>query len=107
MGKYSITTLTTDMRVCVCVCAQLCPTLQPHGLKPARLLCPWDYPGKNTGVGCHALLQALPDPGIGPMSPLSPALAGGFFCWDTWGSTLTIDISYLEKKVLHSSLHIL
>ena len=32
-------------------------SLQPHGLQPARLLCPWDSPGKNTGVGCHALLQ--------------------------------------------------
>ena len=30
---------------------------QPHGLWPTRLLCPWDSPGKNTGVGCHALLQ--------------------------------------------------
>ena len=28
-----------------------------HGLQPTRLLCPWDSPGKNTGVGCHALLQ--------------------------------------------------
>ena len=27
--------------------------LRPHGLQPARLLCPWDSPGKNTGVGCH------------------------------------------------------
>ena len=26
---------------------------------PARLLCPWDSPGKNTGVGCHALLQGI------------------------------------------------
>ena len=31
------------------------PTLQPHGLQPARLLCPWDFPGKNIGVGCHFL----------------------------------------------------
>ena len=31
--------------------------LQPHGLQPARLLCPWDSPGKNIGVGCHFLLQ--------------------------------------------------
>ena len=36
--------------------AQLCLTLQPHGLKPARLLCPWDFLGKNTGVGSHSLL---------------------------------------------------
>ena len=34
-------------------------TVQPHGLEPARLLCPWDSPGKNTGVGCHALLQGI------------------------------------------------
>ena len=32
-------------------CAQLGPTLRPHGLQPARFLCPWDFPGKNTGVG--------------------------------------------------------
>ena len=52
------------------VCAQSlqsCLTLRPHGLQPARLLCPWDSPSKNTGVCCHALLQ-------------------GFF--PTWGSNL-------------------
>ena len=45
------------------VCAkslQSCLTLlRPHGLQPARLLCPWDSAGKNTGVGCHFLLQQL------------------------------------------------
>ena len=34
-------------------------SLRPHGLEPARLLCPWDSPDKNTGVGCHALLQEI------------------------------------------------
>ena len=34
-------------------------SLRPYGLQPARLLCPWDSPGKNTGVGCHALLQRI------------------------------------------------
>ena len=29
-------------------------SLQPYVLLPTRLLCPWDSPGKNTGVGCHA-----------------------------------------------------
>ena len=38
---------------------QLHPTLQPHGLQPTRLLCPWDFRGKNTGMGCHALLQVI------------------------------------------------
>ena len=30
---------------------------QPHGLQPTRLLRPWDFPGKSTGVGCHRLLR--------------------------------------------------
>ena len=30
---------------------------QPHGLQPTRLLHPWDFPGKSTGVGCHRLLH--------------------------------------------------
>ena len=33
--------------------------LQLHGLQPARLLCSWDSPGKNTRVGCHVLLQGI------------------------------------------------
>ena len=51
------------MRVCVCVCVCVCSvvsdSVRPYGLKPARLLCPWDFPGKNTGVGCHFLLQGI------------------------------------------------
>ena len=31
--------------------------LATHGLQPTRLLCPWDFPGKSTGVGCHCLLR--------------------------------------------------
>ena len=60
---------------------QACLTLWPHGLKPARLLCPWDSPGKNTGVGCHALLQGLfLTQGLKPVS----RLAGRFFTsWAT------------------------
>ena len=37
-------------------CIQLCA---PYGLWPTRLLGPWDSPGKNTGVGCHALLHGI------------------------------------------------
>ena len=40
-------------------CSVVSHSLQPHGLYPARLLCPWDSPGKNTGVGCLALLQGI------------------------------------------------
>ena len=32
---------------------------RPHGLQPTRLLHPWDFPGKSTGVGCHRLLRSV------------------------------------------------
>ena len=38
---------------------QLCPTLRPHRRQPMRLPRPWDSPGKNTGLGCHFLLQRM------------------------------------------------
>ena len=45
-------------------------SLRPHGLQPARLLCPWDFPGKSTGVGCHFLLQRIfPTQGSNPGLP--------------------------------------
>ena len=34
-------------------------SLRPHGLQPTRLLRPWDFQGKNTGVGCHLYLETL------------------------------------------------
>ena len=43
----------------VCVCSVMSNSLQPRRLRPARLLCPWNLPGKNTGVGCHFLLQSI------------------------------------------------
>ena len=43
----------------VCSVPQSCLTLPPHGLQPTRLLCPWNFPGRNTGVGCHFLFQGI------------------------------------------------
>ena len=34
-------------------------SVRPHGRQPTRLPRPWDFPGKNTGVGCHVLLQCM------------------------------------------------
>ena len=46
--------------VCLCVCRSVVShSLRPQGLYPARLLCPWDSPGKNTGAGCHSLVQGI------------------------------------------------
>ena len=70
---------------CVCIprrfsCGQLFVTLWTIA---HQLLCPWDAPGKNTGVGCHALLQGVfPTQDWAP-SLMSPALAGRFFTTST------------------------
>ena len=52
-----------------CECLVMADSLLPHGLWPTRLLCPWNSPCKNTGVGCHAFLQ-----GIFPTQGLNPPL---------------------------------
>ena len=88
-----------QLYVYTCVCAkslQSCPILRFYGLQPARLLCSWDSPGKNTGVGCHVLLQMIflgCNPGIKPMSFMSPTLAGGFFTTSTTWEAICIRIS--------------
>ena len=44
----------------VVLCPVLFKSLQPHGLQPAKLLCPWNFSGKNNaGAGCHFLLQGI------------------------------------------------
>ena len=37
-------------------CSVVSDSTRPHGLQPTRLLHPWDFPGRSTGVGCHFLL---------------------------------------------------
>ena len=54
----------------VCSCAtQSCLSLRPSGLQPSMLLCPWNFPGKNTGTSCYFLLQ-----GIFPTQVSNPCL---------------------------------
>ena len=61
MRSFSLTS------VC-CLVTLSCPTLfRLHGLQSTGLLCPWDFPDKNTEVGCHFLLQ-----GIFPTQRLNP-----------------------------------
>ena len=50
-------------------CSVMSDSLQPHGLWLPRLLCPWNFPGKSTGVSCHFLLQR-----IFPTQEFSPRL---------------------------------
>ena len=66
---------------------QSCPTLcdPMHGSLPSSSV--HDSPGKNTGMGCHALLQGdLPDSGIEPASPASPVRQVDSLPLSHWGS---------------------
>ena len=44
---------------CCCVTSVVSDSVRPHRRQPSRLPHPWDSPGKNTGVGCHFLLQCM------------------------------------------------
>ena len=62
----------------VYVCVLIVTLCDPHGLQPARLLCPWGSPGKNTGVGCHLLLQGIVLTQGSDLCLYVSCIAGGF-----------------------------
>ena len=59
---------------------QSCLTEQPHRQQPTRLPCPWDSPGKNTGVGCHFLLQCMKVKSESEIAQLCPTLCDPIDC---------------------------
>ena len=59
---------------------QSCPTLQPHRRQPTRLRRPWDSPGKNTGVGCHFLLQCMKVKSESEVAQSCPTLSDPMDC---------------------------
>ena len=58
-------------------CVRLCGA---HRRQPTRLLCPWDSPGKNTGVGCHFLLQCMKVKSESEVSQSFPTLQDPIDC---------------------------
>ena len=54
--------------------------MRPHRRQPTRLLCPWDSPGKNTGVGCHFLLQCMKVKSESEVTQSCPALRDPMDC---------------------------
>ena len=55
-------------------------SLRPDGLQPTRFLCPWHVPRQECWNGLpFPIPEYLPNPGIQPVSRLSPAVAGAFF----------------------------
>ena len=54
--------------------------MRPHRQEPNRLLCPWDSPGKNTGVGCHFLLQCMKVKSESEVAQSCPTLSDPMDC---------------------------
>ena len=80
--------------MCMLSCSVMPNSVQPHGLQPARLLCLWDSPDKNTGVDFHSIFQGIfLNPG---MEPTSPAFVGRFFTRVTWEA-----LGFDRKKIIH------
>ena len=57
-----------------------CPTLRPHRRQPTRLPRPWGSPGKNTGVGCHFLLQCRKVKSESEVAQLCPTFSNPMDC---------------------------
>ena len=92
---------TNIMRVCS-VASVVSDSLRPYGLQATRLLCPWNSPGKNTGIGGHALLQKIfLTQGSNPCLLISPALADRFFSTSSiWEepTNIMVYLNYTSKK---------
>ena len=86
---------------------QQCQSLSRAGLcdpTDCRLLCLWNSPGKNTGVGCHALLQGIfPTQRLNPCL-MSPALTGEFFTTSATCSSIII-FSHLLSEITQPQLN--
>ena len=71
-------------------------SLWPHELYSTRLLCPWDFPGNNTGVGCHFLLQGIfPTQGSNPSLPHCMLF---LYLWDIKEAHLSIVLLLQQPK---------
>ena len=79
----------------VCACSLVCDSVFPL-TAAARLLCPWNFPGRNTGVGCHSLLQ-----GIFPTQGSNPRL-GCLLHWQVDSLPLS-HFSFQNKCLLSQS----
>ena len=86
---------------CVCVCSVV-----PGSLQHTRLLCPWDFPGKNTAVDYHFLLLGnLPDPGIKLASPMSPALQVDSLPLSHWRSPSILLLMNIQRNMSQNCMH--
>ena len=65
---------------CCCVASVVSDSVRPHRWQPTTLPCPWDSPGKNTGVGCHFLLQCMKVKSESEVTQSCPTLSNPMDC---------------------------
>ena len=65
---------------CCCITSVVSNSVRPHRWQPPRLRHPWDSPGKNTGVGCHFLLQCMKVKGESEVAQSCPTLSNPMDC---------------------------
>ena len=84
---------------CVCVVSVVSDSATPWTVA-CQVLCPWDSPGKDTGVSCQDLLQGIfPTQGSNLPHFMSPALAGRFFTTNaTWEASIVSE-ALLNRKI--------
>ena len=75
-----ILTLQRNHCCCCSFASVVSNSVQPHRWQPTRLPCPWDSPGKNTGVGCHFLLQCMKVKSESEVTQLCPTLRDPMDC---------------------------
>ena len=97
LGRKAMTNL------CVCLVTSVASdSLRHHGPWPARPLCPWDSPGKSTGVGCHYLLRESEKVGLKLNIQKTKIMASGAITsWEIDGETVeTVSAYFLAPKSL-------
>ena len=79
-SKYIPSEYTTCCCCCCWVASVMSNSVRPHRWQPTRLTSPWDSPGKNTGVGCHFLLQRMKVKSQSEASQSCPTLSDPMDC---------------------------
>ena len=97
--------LPSAMCACMLSCSVMFDFLLPLGLQPTRLLCPWNSP-KNTGFGCHFLLQGIfPTQGSNRcLLHASPATAGRFYSTEPLGKSLLCENTAKRQRSMNQEV---
>ena len=94
----------TELNCCCCCCqvaSVMSDSVRPQRQQPTRLPRPWDSPGKNTGVGCHFLLQCMKIKSESEVTQSCPTLA------IPWTTSYQAPLSILQARVLEWGCHCL